>query len=90
MVLDIELFRTDKGHDPNKIKENQKLRFKDVKLVEQVIDQDTEWRRRRHLADNLNKVSRATGSPVSSNIPLILSPFPSRSRMCAASRSARR
>lgn len=56
MVLDIELFRTDKGHDPNKIKENQQRRFKDVKLVEQVIDQDTEWRRRRHLADNLNKV----------------------------------
>lgn len=90
MVLDIELFRTDKGHDPNKIKENQKLRFKDVKLVEQVIDQDTEWRRRRHLADNLNKVSssRATGSSLCHQIKLPLSL--SRSRMCAASRSARR
>lgn len=56
MVLDIELFRTDKGHDPNKIRENQERRFKDVKLVEAVIAQDTEWRRRRGLADNLNKV----------------------------------
>lgn len=62
MVLDIELFRTDKGHDPNKIKENQQRRFKDVKLVEQVIDQDTEWRRRRHLADNLNKVCKESTS----------------------------
>lgn len=56
MVLDIELFRTDKGHNPNKIRENQQKRFKDLKLVEQVIDQDTEWRRRRHVADNLNRL----------------------------------
>lgn len=56
MVLDIDLFRTEKGNDPNKVKENQQRRFKDVKLVEQVIEMDMEWRRRRGLADNLNKV----------------------------------
>lgn len=39
MVLDLDLFRTDKGNDPNKVKENQTKRFKDVKLVETVIDQ---------------------------------------------------
>lgn len=39
MVLDLDLFRTDKGNDPNKVKENQTKRFKDVKLVETVIEQ---------------------------------------------------
>lgn len=56
MVLDIELFRTDKGHDPNKIRENQKLRFKDLNLVETVIAKDAEWRSCRHRADNWNKL----------------------------------
>jgi seryl-tRNA synthetase len=39
MVLDIDFFRGDKGHDPNKVRENQQKRFKDLKLVETVIDQ---------------------------------------------------
>ena len=44
MVLDIELFRGDKGQDPNKIRENQAKRFKDVSLVDRVVSHDTEWR----------------------------------------------
>jgi seryl-tRNA synthetase len=39
MVLDIEFFRSDKGHDPNKVRENQQKRFKDLNLVETVIAQ---------------------------------------------------
>lgn len=39
MVLDLDLFRSDKGHDPNYVRENQKKRFKDVNLVETVIAQ---------------------------------------------------
>jgi seryl-tRNA synthetase len=39
MVLDIEFFRSDKGQDPNKVRENQQKRFKDLKLVETVIDE---------------------------------------------------
>lgn len=56
MVLDLDLFRTDKGGNPDAVRKNQELRFKDVGLVETVISQDTEWRQRRHRADNLNKV----------------------------------
>ncbi|XP_037818984.1 serine--tRNA ligase, cytoplasmic [Lucilia sericata] len=56
MVLDLDLFRSDKGGNPDAIRKNQELRFKDVGLVETVISQDTEWRQRRHRADNLNKV----------------------------------
>lgn len=39
MVLDIDFLRDYKGHDPNKVRENQKKRFKDLNLVETVIDQ---------------------------------------------------
>lgn len=56
MVLDIDLFRNDKGNDPEKIKENQRKRFKDVGLVEAVIEKDKQWRQIRHQADNLNKL----------------------------------
>lgn len=55
MVLDLDLFRSDKGGNPDAIRKNQELRFKDVGLVETVISRDTEWRQRRHRADNLNK-----------------------------------
>lgn len=56
MVLDLDLFREDRGGDPNKIRENQKLRFKDLKLVETVLEKDAEWRSRRSKADNWNKL----------------------------------
>lgn len=39
MVLDLDFFRSDKGNDPEKVRKNQELRFKDLKLVETVIDQ---------------------------------------------------
>lgn len=45
MVLDIELFRSDKGGDPNKVKENQAKRFKDESLVDKVVDHDAAWRK---------------------------------------------
>uniref|UniRef100_A0A2R5LLG9 serine--tRNA ligase n=1 Tax=Ornithodoros turicata TaxID=34597 RepID=A0A2R5LLG9_9ACAR len=56
MVLDLELFRADKGGDPDKIRENQKKRFKDVGLVDKVVESDTVWRKLRHQLDNWNKL----------------------------------
>ena len=50
MVLDIELFRADKGGDPDKIRENQRKRFKDVSYVDKVVEADTKWRKRELLA----------------------------------------
>ena len=46
MVLDVDLFRADKGGDPEKIRENQRKRFKDVKLVDTIIEKDNLWRQR--------------------------------------------
>jgi len=56
MVLDLDFFRKDKGFDPERIRENQKKRFKDVQLVDIVIEKDKHWRQLRHRADNLNKL----------------------------------
>uniref|UniRef100_A0A3B5LEC9 serine--tRNA ligase n=1 Tax=Xiphophorus couchianus TaxID=32473 RepID=A0A3B5LEC9_9TELE len=55
MVLDLDLFRTDKGGDPEIIRETQRKRFKDVTLVDKLVAADTEWRKCRFSADNLNK-----------------------------------
>lgn len=64
MVLDLDLFRNDKGNNPDKIRENQQKRFKDVNLVNTVIDQDAEWRNRRFKADNFNKVKNVCSKEI--------------------------
>lgn len=46
-MLDINLFREDKGHNPEIIRESQRRRFADVDLVDQVIQLDKEWRQRK-------------------------------------------
>lgn len=56
MVLDLDLFRVDKGGDPEKIRKNQEKRFKDPTLVDRVVVADTKWRKLRHQADNWNKL----------------------------------
>ena len=43
--MDLILFRADQGGDPDKIRELQKKRFKDVSHVEKVIEADTRWRK---------------------------------------------
>uniref|UniRef100_A0A0L8GU00 serine--tRNA ligase n=1 Tax=Octopus bimaculoides TaxID=37653 RepID=A0A0L8GU00_OCTBM len=56
MVLDLELFRADKGGDPERIRQNQIKRFKDVSLVDEVSENDKQWRKLRFRADHLNKL----------------------------------
>lgn len=64
MVLDIDLFREDKGNNPEVIKDNQRKRFKDVVLVETVIAKDKHWRQLRHRADNLNKLKNVCSKEI--------------------------
>lgn len=64
MVLDLDLFRKDKGGDPDKVRENQKLRFKDLNLVETVIAKDGEWRKSVSYRDNLNKLKNRCSKEV--------------------------
>lgn len=55
MVLDIQLFRSEQGGNPAKIRENQAKRFKDVTLVDKVVEHDSNWRKLRFRADQLNR-----------------------------------
>lgn len=64
MVLDIELFRADKGGRPDKIRENQTKRYKDVRLVDTVVEQDAAWRRLRFRADLLNKLKNVCSKEI--------------------------
>ena len=43
-MLDIILFRTDQGGNPDLVRESQRRRYADVGLVDKVIEYDTEWR----------------------------------------------
>lgn len=64
MVLDVDLYRADKGGDAEKIRENQKKRFKDVGLVDKVVDADSKWRKLRHQADSLKKLKNLCSKEV--------------------------
>lgn len=45
MVLDLDLFRADKGGDPAAVREMQRKRFKDPALVDALVRADGAWRR---------------------------------------------
>ena len=47
--LDINWFRADKGYDPNVIKKSLERRFRDPKLVDDIIEKDNDWRKRNYV-----------------------------------------
>ena len=51
MVLDLDLFRADKGGDPEKMRELQRKRYKKPEVVDQILEADEKWRRLRFLGD---------------------------------------
>jgi len=73
MVLDLNLFRKEKGGDPEALKEGQRKRFKDVTLVDKVIDADAEWRQVQFRSDKWNNikniVSKAIGKKMKAKEP---------------------
>ncbi|KAJ7973373.1 serine--tRNA ligase-like [Quillaja saponaria] len=54
-MLDINLFREEKGHNPEIIRESQRRRFASVEQVDEVINLDKEWRQRQFELENLRK-----------------------------------
>ena len=71
MVLDIERFR--ETGDPNLLRDNQKKRFKDPKIIDDIIKQDSLWRSLRFQMDTLNKLrnicSKAIGEKMKKKEP---------------------
>lgn len=43
MTIDINLLRENKGGDPEKVRVSEKRRFRDPKIVDQVIALDKQW-----------------------------------------------
>ncbi|KAF5191081.1 Serine--trna ligase [Thalictrum thalictroides] len=64
-MLDINLFREERGGNPELIRESLRRRFKDVGLVDEIIQLDREWRQRQFEVENLkkesNKISKEIG-----------------------------
>lgn len=63
-MLDIVLFREDQGGDPDKVRESQRRRYKDVAAVDAVIERDTKWRAARHKGDLLNRMGNIISKTV--------------------------
>lgn len=55
MVLDINLFRSDKGADPEVVRESQRKRGAKVELVDEVIELDKKWVKLEYDASQLRK-----------------------------------
>eukprot|EP00889_Picochlorum_renovo_P004453 jgi/Picre1/31483/NNA_006835.t1 len=53
-MLDINLFRTDKGGNPDIVRKSQRERFAQVDQVDNVLDLDGKWREARGNLDTLN------------------------------------
>lgn len=62
--MDLDLFREDKGGSAEKIREIQRKRYKDLKLVDIVVEKDTLWRQMRHKADQLNKAKNVCSKAI--------------------------
>ncbi|KAL3838171.1 hypothetical protein ACJIZ3_022762 [Penstemon smallii] len=64
-MLDINLFREEKGGNPEKVRESQRRRFANVDLVDEVIQLDKIWRQRQFELDSLrtdkNRISKEIG-----------------------------
>ncbi|CAH8593957.1 unnamed protein product [Schistosoma haematobium] len=68
MVLDLDLFRVDKGGDPEVIRSNEIKRFRGTKRVDLVLEADENWRKARFRADHLNKVKNFCSKAIARKI----------------------
>ncbi|KAJ3020023.1 Cytosolic seryl-tRNA synthetase [Thoreauomyces humboldtii] len=65
-MIDINLLRTDKGGNPDLVKESQRKRGGDkaVALVDEVIALDDDWKKARFVADEINRKINSIGSEI--------------------------
>ncbi|XP_010546677.1 PREDICTED: serine--tRNA ligase, cytoplasmic-like isoform X2 [Tarenaya hassleriana] len=54
-MLDINLFREEKGNNPEIIRESQRRRYASVEIVDEIIRLDKEWRQRQFEVENFRK-----------------------------------
>ena len=72
-MLDILLFRAEKGGNPDLVRESQRRRFHEVEEVDKVIAKDEEWRQVRakldHANATLNKLNKELGAIMKVRFP---------------------
>ncbi|KEH22008.1 seryl-tRNA synthetase/serine-tRNA ligase, putative [Medicago truncatula] len=64
-MLDINLFRVEKGHNPEIIRESQRRRGASIEVVDEVINLDKEWRKHQFELKNLRKEFNKINTEVS-------------------------
>lgn len=71
MVLDLDLFRPDKGGDPERVRANVRKRFDNEQSVDKIMELDAQWRKFRWSLDQLNKakntISKEYGARMKQN-----------------------
>ena len=60
MVLDIDELRPEKGGNPDKVRENQRLRFCDESMVDKIMEHDEKWRKGPFVISDAIDSSRAS------------------------------
>jgi seryl-tRNA synthetase len=53
MGLDINLFRADKGFDPEVVRESQRRRFQPPETVDEIIQLDNDWKKGNSISVSL-------------------------------------
>merc|ERR1719265_853807 len=59
MTIDINLLRKDKGGDPEKVRDSEKRRFRDGKIIDVVIAKDQEWIKAQYNTEQKRKEANA-------------------------------
>jgi len=54
-MLDILLFREERGYDPEAVRVSERARFRSAELVDEVINLDKEWRERQFAVERMRK-----------------------------------
>jgi len=55
MTIGIDLLRKDKGGNPEEVKESEKRRFRDPKLIDKVLELDSQWVKQKFQLDEKRK-----------------------------------
>ncbi|KJH50044.1 serine--tRNA ligase domain protein [Dictyocaulus viviparus] len=71
MVLDMDLFRVEKGGNPEIVRDSQRHRYKDPTLVDKVVELDQAWRKvflARYVVDVFNRQKKVLSKAIGEKI----------------------
>lgn len=63
MVLDINLFREEKGGNVEALRKQVRERYRDVRVIDDVVNCDVRWREKRFQSDACNRLVKMVSLP---------------------------